>query len=79
MTAMTDKNSKPEGLTPSTGQRVRAIRFGLSLDWWAVLVAVALAVLVRANVLPAIPWEAKKPLAATTRPATQPVPPSAAR
>jgi hypothetical protein len=77
---MTDGNERPGGLTPSTGQRVRAIRFGLSLDWWAVLIAVALAVLLRANVLPAIPWEAKKPAAPTTRPASQPaLPPGGAR
>lgn len=76
---MTDEKATPQGLTPSTGQRVRAIRFGLSLDWWAVLVAVLLAVLVRANALPAIPWEAKKPAAPTTRPAGQPVPPGATR
>jgi hypothetical protein len=75
---MTDGNERPGGLTPSTGQRVRAIRFGLSLDWWAVLIAVALAVLVRANILPAIPWEAKKPAATATRPASQPAPPPAA-
>ena len=65
-----DPDPRPADLTPSTRQRVRAIRFGLSLDWWAVLIALGLAMLVRANVLPAVPWDAKKP--APVRPATQP-------
>lgn len=29
---------------------------GLTLDWWAVLLAVVLALLVRAGVLQRIPW-----------------------
>jgi len=28
----------------------------VSLDWWAVIVAIAVAALVRFDVLPAIPW-----------------------
>ena len=31
-------------------------RRGLTLDWWAVLLAVALALLVRVGVLQQIPW-----------------------
>lgn len=41
---------------PNTEQRVRAIRLGFSLDWWAVIVGVALGVLIHWHVLPAIPW-----------------------
>ena len=28
----------------------------ISIDWWSVIIALILAVLVRADVLPAIPW-----------------------
>jgi hypothetical protein len=38
-------------LHPSTKQRVRAVRLGLSLDGWAVVAAIALAVLVRCGVM----------------------------
>ncbi len=41
---------------PNTVQRVRAIRMGFSLDWWSVLVAVALVLLVLSGILPQIPW-----------------------
>ena len=41
-------------LHPTTQQRVRAVRTGLSLDGWAVVVAIALAALVRFGVK--IPW-----------------------
>jgi hypothetical protein len=48
----TSSISKP--LHPSTKQRVRAVRLGLSLDGWAVVAAIALAVLVRCGVV--VPW-----------------------
>jgi hypothetical protein len=48
---------------------VRATRMGISLDWWAVIIAVALAALIRANFLPAIPWESPAPPPAKTAPA----------
>ncbi len=41
---------------PNTVQRVRAIRMGFSLDWWSVIVAFALALLVLSGILPQIPW-----------------------
>lgn len=41
---------------PNTEQRVTATRLGFSLDWWSVIVAAVLAVLVLSGVLPAIPW-----------------------
>ena len=41
-------------LHPSTQQRVRAVRLGLSLDGWAVVAAIVLAILVRVGVK--IPW-----------------------
>ena len=43
-------------LHPSTVQRVRAARLGLSLDWWAVIIAVALAGLVLTGLLPKVGW-----------------------
>ena len=41
-----------------SGRRIEqaVTRSRLSLDWWAVIVAVAVAALVRFDVLPAIPW-----------------------
>ena len=47
-----DSRAKP--LHPATTQRVRAVRLGLSLDGWAVVVAIVLAVIVRLGVK--IPW-----------------------
>jgi hypothetical protein len=41
---------------PNTVQRVRAIRMGFSLDWWSVIVALALVLLVLSGLLPQIPW-----------------------
>jgi hypothetical protein len=38
-----------DSLTPSTQQRVRAVRLGISLDWWAVIAAIVLGILVRLN------------------------------
>jgi hypothetical protein len=49
---MTQRN----GNHPNTVQRVRAIRMGFSLDWWSVIVAFALALLVLSGILPQIPW-----------------------
>ncbi|MGA2230931.1 MAG: hypothetical protein ABSH22_08530 [Tepidisphaeraceae bacterium] len=43
-------------LAPATQERVAATRLGIALDWWAVIAAIALAVLVRFNLLPAINW-----------------------
>jgi hypothetical protein len=43
-------------LAPSTQERVAATRLGIALDWWAVIAAIVLAVLVRFNVLPNITW-----------------------
>jgi hypothetical protein len=40
-------------VSPAAGRR-RWPR--LSLDWWAVLLALALAALVRAGLLPRVPW-----------------------
>ena len=34
-------------LHETTQQRVRAVRLGISLDWWAVVAAIVLAILVR--------------------------------
>jgi hypothetical protein len=47
-----DSAEKP--LHPSTKQRVRAVRLGMSLDGWAVIAAIVLAILVRVGVK--IPW-----------------------
>lgn len=41
---------------PNTRQRIRAIRLGLSLDWWAVIVGLLLGALAYGHLLPAIPW-----------------------
>ena len=46
-----------EPFDSETLESVRATRMGISLDWWSVIIAVALAVLLRANILPAIPWD----------------------
>ena len=43
-------------LHPSTVQRVRATRLGLSLDWWSVIVALLLGALIWSGILPAIGW-----------------------
>jgi hypothetical protein len=50
-------------------ESVRATRMGISLDWWSVIIAIALAVLLRANLLPAIPWDTPVPTPAKTVPA----------
>jgi hypothetical protein len=42
-------------LHPATVQRVRAVRLGFSLDWWSVITAAVLALLVLAG-LPKIAW-----------------------
>jgi len=41
-----------------TVDAVRSVtnKWGLTLDWWAVLLALVLALLVRAGVLQHIPW-----------------------
>ncbi|MGA2497188.1 MAG: hypothetical protein ABSH20_05575 [Tepidisphaeraceae bacterium] len=55
----TDAPTNPSANTllhPSTVQRVRATRLGLSLDWWSVIVALILGVLIWTGVLPAIGW-----------------------
>ena len=41
---------------PNTIERVKAIRVGFSLDWWSVIAAVVLALLVLGGILPSIPW-----------------------
>lgn len=41
---------------PNTVQRIRAVWLGFSLDWWSVITAVVVALLVLSGVLPAIPW-----------------------
>jgi hypothetical protein len=38
------------------GGTMPEVRKRISLDWWTVLAALAAAVLVKAGVLPAIPW-----------------------
>jgi hypothetical protein len=43
-------------LAPTTQERVAATRLGIALDWWAVITAVILAVLVRFNILPSVTW-----------------------
>jgi hypothetical protein len=48
---------KPDlSLTQTTQERMAATRLGIALDWWAVIAAFILAVLVRFNVLPSITW-----------------------
>jgi len=54
MTREEDILSYATPLHPSTKQRVRATRLGLSLDGWAVIVAVVLAIVVRLGVK--VPW-----------------------
>jgi hypothetical protein len=50
-------SDKPDfPLAPTTQQRVIATRLGIALDWWAVIAAVVLAILVRFNILPSIGW-----------------------
>jgi len=41
---------------PNTEQRVKATRLGLSLDWWAVIVAMVLAGLIASGLLPPVTW-----------------------
>ena len=41
---------------PNTTQRIRATRLGFSLDWWSVIAAAVLALLVLSGILPTIPW-----------------------
>jgi len=41
---------------PNTEQRVKATRLGLSLDWWAVIVAIVLAGLIFSRLLPPVGW-----------------------
>ncbi len=41
---------------PNTQERVRAILVGFSLDWWAVVIALALVALVWSGLLPLIGW-----------------------
>jgi len=50
-----------ESFDSETLESVRATRMGISLDWWSVIIAVALAVLLRTNILPAIPWDTSAP------------------
>jgi hypothetical protein len=52
---MSDEESDVS-LPETAKERVAATRLGIALDWWAVIVAIALAVLVRLNVLPNITW-----------------------
>lgn len=47
---------KPDPLHPATVDRIRATRLGISLDWWAVIVAVVLAVLARVGALSFVKW-----------------------
>jgi hypothetical protein len=46
----------PDPLHPATVDRVRATRLGLSLDWWAVIIALALAAAARLNWLSFVKW-----------------------
>ena len=48
--------AQPVSEHSNTDERVKATRIGFSLDWWSVFVAVALALLVLAGLLPVIPW-----------------------
>jgi hypothetical protein len=57
-----------EPFDSETLESVRATRMGMSLDWWSVIIAVALAVLLRANILPAIPWDTSAPPAKAAAP-----------
>jgi hypothetical protein len=43
-------------LAQKTQERVAATRLGIALDWWAVIAAIILAVVVRFNVLPNVTW-----------------------
>lgn len=53
---MADPDLSSASLHPATQQRVKAVRLGISLDWWAVLAAVGLAILVRFDVLHTVGW-----------------------
>ena len=68
---MPDRNPSPapEQYDPESNEAVRAPRLGISLDWWSVIIAVALAALLRFGILPAVPWE---PPPKAKAPATQP-------
>lgn len=41
---------------PNTEERIRATRLGFSLDWWSVIVAALIVVLLLTGILPNIPW-----------------------
>lgn len=73
---MPDRTSPPapEHYDPESNEAVRATRLGISLDWWSVIIAVALAALLRFGILPAVPWEAAPKAKA---PAAQPAIPPA--
>ncbi len=68
---MSEKSSSTasEPFDAETLESVRATRMGISLDWWSVIVAVALAALIRFSVLPAVPWESPAAAPAKTAPA----------
>ncbi|HEX3997426.1 MAG TPA: hypothetical protein VHX65_02635 [Pirellulales bacterium] len=55
---MAERNASPfsERFDAEELESVKATRMGISLDWWSVIIAVALAALLRANILPPIPW-----------------------
>ncbi len=67
---MPTKSPSPsaEPFDSETLESVRATRMGISLDWWAVIIAVALAALIRASLLPAIPWDSPAPPPAKSAP-----------
>ncbi|HEX6290779.1 MAG TPA: hypothetical protein VFZ66_16440 [Herpetosiphonaceae bacterium] len=41
---------------PNTIERIKAVRVGFSLDWWSVIAAGVLALLVISGLLPTISW-----------------------
>ncbi len=43
-------------MSQSNAAEVRKFKFALSLDTWAVLVALLAAILIRTGVIPRVPW-----------------------
>ena len=48
--------TEQSSMHPSTEQRIAAAELGFSLDWWSVIIAILLALLVLAGIIPSVPW-----------------------